>query len=77
MKSLFEQLGGTYRRAGDYFIPDLELASEDEKPIGIWDQRREWWLESNHWTLRSFNLHFITLCGFSDSTKMITLQLRI
>lgn len=25
MKSLFEQMGGTYRKEGDYFIPNLEL----------------------------------------------------
>lgn len=25
MKSLFEEMGGTYRKEGDYFIPNLEL----------------------------------------------------
>ena len=25
MKSLYEELGGTYRQVGDYFIPDIEL----------------------------------------------------
>ena len=25
MKSLFEELGGTYRQVGDYLIPDIEL----------------------------------------------------
>ena len=29
MKSLFEELGGTYRREGDYFVPDLALPSDD------------------------------------------------
>ena len=24
-KSLFEQIGGTYHRAGDYFLPDLSV----------------------------------------------------
>lgn len=36
MKSLFEQLGGTYRQEGDYLIPNLTLPTEKEdKPIGI------------------------------------------
>ena len=35
MKSIFEQLGGTYHWEGDYLIPNLELPDEDEKPIGI------------------------------------------
>ena len=38
MKSLFEQLGGTYHEANGYLIPDLRL-SEEEQPIGIWGQR--------------------------------------
>jgi len=25
MKSLYEELGGTYRQVGDYFLPDIEL----------------------------------------------------
>ena len=48
MKSLFEQLGGTYHWEGDYLIPDLELPDEDEKPIGIWGQRHERWLKQEH-----------------------------
>ena len=48
MKSLFEQLGGTYHREGDYLIPNLELPNEDERPIGIWGQRHERWLKQEH-----------------------------
>lgn len=40
MKSLFEQMGGTYTQQGDYFLPDLRLPPEDERPVGIWGQRR-------------------------------------
>ena len=39
MKSIFEQLGGTYREENGYLIPDLRLPDEEEKPIGIWGQR--------------------------------------
>ena len=36
MKSLFEQLGGTYHEENGYLIPDLRLPAEEEQPIGIW-----------------------------------------
>ena len=38
-KSLFEQLGGTYRKEGDYLIPCLTVPTEEEQPIGTWGQR--------------------------------------
>jgi len=40
MRSLFEQMGGTYTQQGDYFLLDLQLPLEEERPIGIWGQRR-------------------------------------
>ena len=36
MKSLFEQLGGTYHEENGYLIPDLRLPAEEEQPVGIW-----------------------------------------
>lgn len=30
MKSLFEQMGGTYTRQGDYYISDLALPPQEE-----------------------------------------------
>ena len=39
IKSLFEQLDGTYHEENGYFIPDLRLPAEEEQPIGIWGQR--------------------------------------
>ena len=38
-KSLFEQLGGTYRKESDYLIPCLTVPVAEEQPIGIWGQR--------------------------------------
>ncbi len=38
-KSLFEQLGGTYRKESDYLIPCLTVSTEEEQPIGTWGQR--------------------------------------
>ena len=39
-KSLFEQMGGTYTLVGDYYLPNLLPAEQEEKAIGIWGQRR-------------------------------------
>ena len=39
MKSLFEQMGGTYREENGYLIPNLTLP-EEQVEIGIWGQRR-------------------------------------
>ena len=38
-KSLFEELGGRYKRQGDYLIPCIALLAEEEQSIGIWGQR--------------------------------------
>ena len=44
MKSLFEQMGGTYPQSGYCFLPDLKLTEEESKPIGIWGQRNKHYL---------------------------------
>ena len=48
MKSLFEQLGGTYTRQGDYCLPDVCLPPEEERPIGVYGQRRRAYLKAHH-----------------------------
>ena len=40
MKTLFEQLGGTYTMQGDYRLPNLTVEETDTRPIGVWGQRR-------------------------------------
>ena len=39
-KTIFEQMDGTYTMQGDYCLPDLTLPAEEERPIGVWGQRR-------------------------------------
>lgn len=39
MKSLFEQMGGTYHEENGYLIPNLTLPAEKETEIGLWGQR--------------------------------------
>ena len=47
-KSLFEQMGGTYTLVGDYYLPNLLPAEQEEIPIGIWGQRRLRYLKQQH-----------------------------
>lgn len=47
--TLFEKFGGTYTQIGDYLLPDLSLPAEkDDRPIGIWGQRRLRYLKQYH-----------------------------
>ena len=48
MKSIFEQIGGTYTMQGDYRLPNLTVPAEDERPIGVWGQRRLRYLKQHH-----------------------------
>ena len=34
-----EKIGLWYELQGDYYIPCLKLPDEEQRPIGIWDQR--------------------------------------
>ena len=47
-KTIFEQMVGTYTMQGDYCLPDLTLPAEDERPIGVWAQRRLRYLKQHH-----------------------------
>lgn len=39
-KTIFEEMGGTYVRQGDYDLPCLSLPTEKQnKSIGVWGQR--------------------------------------
>lgn len=48
MKSLFEKSGGTYTMQGDYRLPNLTVPAEEERPIGVWGQRRLRYLKQYH-----------------------------
>ena len=38
-KTIFEELGGRYKRQGDYLMPCLTVPAEEEQTIGIFGQR--------------------------------------
>lgn len=48
MKSIFEQIGGAYILQGDYRLPNFILPAEEERPIGVWGQRRLRYLKQHH-----------------------------
>lgn len=47
VKTIFEQMGGTYEQQGDYLIPCLTLPTEEEKSIGIWGKRHLRYLKTH------------------------------
>ena len=47
-KTIFEQMGGTYTMRGDYYLPNLTVPPEEERPIGVWGQRRLRYLKQHH-----------------------------
>lgn len=48
MKSLFEQMGGTYRKEGDYYLPNLELPPVPEYQLGKYGRLRRTYLKEHH-----------------------------
>ncbi len=51
----YEKMGGTYRQAGDYILPNLEVAAGQDTPIGVWGGRHRRFLKSHH-CVRYYNL---------------------
>ena len=47
MKSLFVEMGGTYRKEGDYYIPNLELPSMPDYQIGKYGRMRRTYLKEH------------------------------
>lgn len=45
MKTIFEEMGGTYRQVGDYFIPNITLPDDGEYQIGKYRRMRRSYLK--------------------------------
>ena len=45
MKTIFEEMGGTYRQVGDYFIPNITLLDDGEYQIGKYGRMRRSYLK--------------------------------
>lgn len=48
-------MGGTYTMQGNYCLPNLTLPPEEERPIGVWGQRRLRYLKQ-HRKILYYNL---------------------
>lgn len=70
MKSIFEEPGGTYRRKGDYFIPNLELDTEDYQ-IGKYGHLRQGYLREHRPVLYNTMLLNGTLYRHLAETEQI------
>ncbi len=62
-KTIFEEIGGTYIRHGDYLIPCLTLPEEEQRFIGVWGQRHLCYLKEYR---RSVYLNLLTSGGMDD-----------
>ena len=47
MKSLYEQMGGTYRQEGDYLIPNLLPPEGSDAPLGKYGRLRRTFLKEH------------------------------
>lgn len=48
-KTIFKEMGGTYRQVGDYLLPDITVPTEEEaESIGFWGQRHAKHLKEHH-----------------------------
>ena len=54
-KTIYEEMGGTYTKMGDYILPNLVLPPEKERRIGVWVQRHARYLKQHH-KVRYMNL---------------------
>ena len=43
-----EQTGIGYTLQGDYYLPDLKLPEQKDKPIGLWGQRHLRYIKQHH-----------------------------
>ncbi len=52
---IYEKQGGTYRKAGDYLLPNLKVSTKTDIHIGVWGERRRRYLKE-HFKVRYYNL---------------------
>ena len=71
-KTIFEEMGGTYVRQGDYYIPCLELPAEkEERHIGVWGQRHLRYLKQHRKVLYT---NLLTSCKLNSYLANIDAQ---
>ncbi len=69
-KTIFEEMGGTYTRVGDYYLPDLKLPEEEKQAnIGVWGMRHKRFLKENHRVLYANLLTSGKLVAYLDDIE--------
>ena len=63
MKTIFENIGGSYTQQGDYLLPNLTLPDENKRQIGVWGTRHRKYLKSNH---RVLYYNLLTSCKLNN-----------
>lgn len=46
--TIYEKQGGTYRKSGDYRLPNLKLNTEQNAQIGVWGMSHKRYLKQHH-----------------------------
>ena len=63
-KTIFEEMGGTYVRQGDYLLPCLSLlAKKENKPVGVWGHRHLRYLKQHRKVLYT---NLLTSCKLNS-----------
>ena len=62
-KTIFEEMGGTYVRQGDYYLPCLSLPEEEQKPVGIWGQKHLRYIKEHK---RAFYTNLLISCKLNS-----------
>lgn len=70
-KTIFEEMGGTYVRQGDYYLPCLSLSEEEQKPVGVWGQRHLRYIKEHK---RTLYVNLLTSCKLNSYAGVWELQ---
>ncbi len=70
MKSLYEELNGSYIDVGDVQVPIL-VSTDTTYDIGFWGQRHKEYLKENH---RVIYFNFLTQCKLNSYLHKIDIQ---
>ena len=46
--TIYEKQGGTYRKSGDYYLPNIKLGTEQNAQISVWGMRHKRYLKQHH-----------------------------
>ena len=68
-----EQTGIIYTLQEDYYVPGRTLPAEEEKPIGVWGQRRLRFLEQHR---RGTYSYLLTTCQLNSHLAAVDEQAR-